>query len=119
MRQERYGRGRPKESFSTPPALRLTAAELGDSVRRVPGVGPARAASLAGAGIETLEDLLLYLPFRYEDRSSMRPIVGLEAGERCALEVTVERVRKVGRGRGARVEATVSDDGGSLQVVWF
>ena len=119
MRQERYGRGRPKESFSTPPALRLTVAELGDPVRRVPGVGPARAASLAGAGIETLEDLLLYLPFRYEDRSSMRPIVGLEAGERCALEVTVERVRKVGRGRGARVEATVSDDGGSLQVVWF
>ena len=82
MRQEGCGQGCPKESFSTPPAPRLTVAELGDPVRRVPGVGPARAASLAGAGIETLEDLLLYLPFRYEDRSSMRPIAGLEAGVR-------------------------------------
>ncbi len=95
------------------------AVELADPVSRVPGVGPARALSLAGAGIETLEDLLLYLPFRYEDRSSVRPIAGLQVGEKCALEVKVECVRRVGRGRGARVEATVSDDGGALQVVWF
>src|ERR1700726_727881 len=34
----------------------------------IKGVGPQRAELLAKRGIHTLEDLLTYLPFRYEDR---------------------------------------------------
>ena len=37
----------------------------------VKGVGPARAAMLETKGLKTVEDLLTYAPFRYEDRSSM------------------------------------------------
>ena len=94
-------------------------AELHDPVGRVPGVGPARTATLAAAGIETVEDLLLYLPFRYEDRSTTRPIDQVVSGDRCALEVVVDRIRRVGRGRDARVETDVSDASGVLPVVWF
>ena len=41
---------------------------LGTEVRMIKGVGPQRAELLAKRGIHTVEDLLLYLPFRYEDR---------------------------------------------------
>jgi len=41
---------------------------LSTEVRMIKGVGPQRAQLLAERGIYTLEDLLSYLPFRYEDR---------------------------------------------------
>ena len=41
---------------------------LSTEVRMIKGVGPQRAQLLAERGIYTLEDLLGYLPFRYEDR---------------------------------------------------
>ncbi|MBM7708560.1 ATP-dependent DNA helicase RecG [Enterococcus lemanii] len=41
--------------------------DLKDSIRQLSGVGDKRAENLATLGIETLEDLLSYYPFRYED----------------------------------------------------
>jgi ATP-dependent DNA helicase RecG len=41
---------------------------LTTEVRMIKGVGPQRAELLAKRGIYTFEDLLAYLPFRYEDR---------------------------------------------------
>ncbi len=41
---------------------------LTTEVRMIKGVGPQRAELLARRGIHTFEDLLSYLPFRYEDR---------------------------------------------------
>src|SRR5450432_1282767 len=41
---------------------------LATEVRMIKGVGPQRAELLAKRGLYTLEDLLTYLPFRYEDR---------------------------------------------------
>ncbi len=38
----------------------------------VKGVGPARAAMLEAKGLTTVEDLLAYVPFRYEDRSNVK-----------------------------------------------
>ncbi|GAX01116.1 ATP-dependent DNA helicase RecG [Secundilactobacillus silagei] len=40
---------------------------LSDSVTVLPGVGPKRVAALADLGITTIESLLTYYPFRYED----------------------------------------------------
>ena len=41
----------------------------------VKGVGPARAAMLDAKGLKTVEDLLTYAPFRYEDRSNVKQIL--------------------------------------------
>ena len=92
---------------------------LAEPVTAVPGVGPARAAGLAAAGVETVEDLLHHLPFRYEDRSRATPVAELVAGRRSAVFVEVERCRLVRRGRDSRVEARVGDASGSIGVVWF
>jgi len=46
----------------------------------VKGIGPARAAMLGAKGLVTVEDLLGYVPFRYEDRSNMKTIAQLAPG---------------------------------------
>ncbi|TKJ42270.1 ATP-dependent DNA helicase RecG [candidate division LCP-89 bacterium B3_LCP] len=94
---------------------------LDTEVQFVPGVGPGRARQLARIGIETLRDLLYYLPRRYLDRSLIVPINSLDLSNR---EVTV--VGKVAAfktiGGGAhrqRLEVRIVDDTGSLRAVWF
>jgi ATP-dependent DNA helicase RecG len=51
----------------------------------VKGVGPARAAMLEAKGLKTVEDLLLYAPFRYEDRSNVKTIRELAPGEMATV----------------------------------
>ena len=54
--------------------------DLQTPVQYLKGVGPRRAAELAGAGVQTVEDLLLTLPYRYEDRARLTPIRDLRTG---------------------------------------
>ena len=48
----------------------------------VKGVGPARAQQLEAKGLLTVEDLLTYPPFRYEDRTNVKPIARLHVTSR-------------------------------------
>jgi ATP-dependent DNA helicase RecG len=59
--------------------------ELSTPVQYVKGIGPRLAEILAERGISTVEDLLYYLPFRYEDRLNPRTIVELRPGEMASL----------------------------------
>ncbi len=59
--------------------------ELHTPVQYVKGVGPRLAEVLAGKGISTVEDLLYYLPFRYEDRVNPRRIGELRPGEMASV----------------------------------
>ncbi|AFG38263.1 ATP-dependent DNA helicase RecG [Spirochaeta africana] len=49
-------------------------AELGTSVTKLSGVGPAVAGDLHNLGVYTIRDLLLLLPRDYEDRQSLHPL---------------------------------------------
>jgi len=51
----------------------------------VKGVGPARAAMLEAKGLRVVEDLLTYAPFRYEDRTNVKPIRDLAPGEMATV----------------------------------
>ena len=59
--------------------------EPGTSVQYVKGIGPHRAAILANKGIHTVDDLLHYLPFRYEDRLNPRTVAELRPGEMATI----------------------------------
>ncbi len=91
------------------------------SLLGVRGVGEARARSLARLGIETLEDLLLHLPARYEDRRRFTPIGRLRDGVAAAVQGEVRRAGIVWitapRRRAFQVE--VSDGTGTLRARWF
>ena len=85
------------------------------------GVGPVRAAQLAGRGLATVEDLLYHLPFRYEDRRDVVPISQAEAGASASFTGRLTHLR-ASRIRGRRrhiLTATLTDDTGSLELVWF
>jgi ATP-dependent DNA helicase RecG len=89
-------------------------------VADLPGVGPKFAERLGRKGIASIEDLLLTLPLRYDDRRVISPIAALRAGESATVCATVERAQNLGgRGRLRRTIARVADDSGSIEVVWF
>lgn len=50
-------------------------------VQFLKGIGPRRSEMLSAHGIRTIEDLLDYVPFRYEDRTRFRQIQSLREGE--------------------------------------
>jgi ATP-dependent DNA helicase RecG len=88
----------------------------------VKGVGPARAEILDGKGLRTVEDLLFYPPFRYEDRSNIKVLKTLSPGEMATVLCQVHTVRASrfqARNLGL-FEVTFTDRaGGKLTGKWF
>jgi ATP-dependent DNA helicase RecG len=62
----------------------------------VKGIGPGRAEMLAAKGLTTVEDLLTYAPFRYEDRSNVKTIAELAPGEMATVMAEVKSSRLAG-----------------------
>ncbi len=87
------------------------------SLSRLKGVGEKRAALLRQKGFRTVEDLLLYLPMRYEKRGQIRPL-SEASGE---AEVVVEVLsRKWWKGRKHFIlEAEIRDESGHGKAIWF
>src|SRR5271157_1101175 len=71
---------------------------LDTPVMYVKGVGPKVAEMLALKGIQTAEDLLYHLPFRYEDRQNPRSLDELVPGETASVIADI-RVEQVPRAR--------------------
>ncbi len=86
------------------------------------GIGPARARDLASSGVETPLDLLLHLPFRYEDRSRLARIADLAPGSPAAtvggtvLSARLVRTRRPGF---TIFEAVLDDGTASARLVFF
>src|ERR1700690_96625 len=88
----------------------------------VKGVGPARAAMLEAKGLKTVEDLLVYAPFRYEDRSNVKPIRELAPGEMATglAEVSQTKLSGYQRRNLGLFTATFTDASHSmLNAKWF
>ena len=85
------------------------------------GVGPQRAATLASRGIYTVADLLLYLPFRYEDRIRFNQIAEITPGGTYTIDGTVADagIARFTRGRGAIFHLIIQDSTGSLACKFF
>src|ERR1700739_607664 len=91
------------------------------NVHMIKGVGPQRAELLPEPGIHTLEDLLGYLPFRYEDRLHFSQIRDVRPNHVFTLKDRVARGQAVRsmRGRAAIYHLLVQDDTGSLPCKFF
>jgi ATP-dependent DNA helicase RecG len=90
-------------------------------VKFLKGVGPVRAELLASRGIRTVEDLLYYTPFRYEDRSCLTRIRDLVPGQTATILARVlaaglTRTRKKGT---YLYELACTDSSGMLRCIWF
>jgi ATP-dependent DNA helicase RecG len=94
---------------------------LQTEVRMIKGVGPNRAELLAKRGIYTLEDLLNYLPFRYEDRIHFSKIKDIQPNNIYTIRARVMSGQAVrgNYGRNAIYHLLVQDDSGSLPCKFF
>ncbi len=89
------------------------------SVQYVKGIGPRLAELLAAKDIQTLDDLLHYLPFRYEDRLNPRGISELRPGE---MATVIAEVRTSGLFRTRRMpifQMTAGQGRTRLKCIWF
>jgi ATP-dependent DNA helicase RecG len=83
------------------------------------GVGPALARTLdERLGLRTVQDVLFYLPLRYEDRTRVVPIGTLRNGDRGVIEGEVQLAEIVFRRRRALL-VRIADGSGFLTLRFF
>src|SRR5256885_435684 len=96
------------------PPLQLTT-----EAQYVKGIGPRTALVLSEKGISNVEDLLYYLPYRYEDRLNPKTIAELRPGE---MATVIAEVRTSGLFRTRRspiFQMTAGQGRATLKCLWF
>jgi len=89
-------------------------------VQFLKGVGPVRAELLAARGIRTVEDLLYYTPFRYEDRARLTRIRDLVPGQTATIFAKVLTCGLMRTRSGVYIfDLAASDSSGMLRCKWF
>ncbi len=109
----------PSASPLTPEELDRRLKALATPLQFVKGIGPKLGERLAAKGLKTVEDVLYFLPIRYEDRRDVKKIRELTPGINA---VTSGEVLASGEARyGSRkvFEAAVGDGTGILKLKWF
>ncbi|MFF6998161.1 ATP-dependent DNA helicase RecG [Streptomyces sp. NPDC008313] len=90
-------------------------------------LGPATAKVMAEhLGLHTVGDLLHHYPRRYEERGQLTHLADLPMDEHVTVVAQVAEARlhtfsssKAPRGKGQRLEVTITDGSGRLQLVFF
>lgn len=99
---------------------RASSPHLQDPLQYVKGVGPRLAPLLAKLGLSTIEDLLWYVPRRWEDRSQFRPVREVREGEWATVRGRVVGASSAHPRPGLNVTRVLLDcDGGAVTLVWF
>ncbi len=94
---------------------------LSTSISELNRVGKTTARSLHRLGIYKVRDLLYWFPFRYEDFRRLVPIGDLHPGELVTIKGKIELLgnKRSWKRRTNITEGLVTDDTGSVRVVWF
>ncbi len=93
--------------------------ELSTPIKFVKRVGERVAEALAKRGVETVEDLLYHLPFRYEDRLNPLPISGLTGGAMASVIGEVRGTVLLKTRSMPLFEMTVGQGLSTVKCMWF
>ena len=92
---------------------------LSTSLEKVKGVGEKTGAQFTAAGLQTVGDLITFLPRAYEDFSHVTKLSEISPGK-VTIKARVEKIETRPVRRGMKVTtATLADDTGRVQAVWF
>ena len=88
-------------------------------LEQVKGVGPKIAIQLRTAGLETVGDIITFLPRRHDDFTGLAPIADLKPGK-VTIRARCESISTRPVRRGLRLTtAVLADDSGKLNAIWF
>jgi ATP-dependent DNA helicase RecG len=88
-------------------------------LEKIKGVGPKTGEQFAAAGLYTVGDLIDFLPRKHEDFSEVVKIADIHPGK-MTIKARCEKIATRPVRRGLRITtATLADDSGKLQAVWF
>ncbi len=92
-----------------------------DSTTSLKGVGPQKVKALEKLKIHTVGDFLSYYPRSYQDRSNRRQIDELTEGETALIRGRITLMVRGGYGYGRKknLKLLITDDSGSIEVVFF
>lgn len=95
--------------------------QLNSQISELNRVGQTTTKYLKKLGLETVQDLLFYLPYRYDDFSQARPISDLVVGETANVIGTIELIqnKRSFKTKKSLTEALISDESETLKVIWF
>jgi len=78
------------------------------------------ASRLEKLGIKNLGDFLFHIPFRYDDYSLISKIGETQAGETVTIKGVIEKIEnQYTRKFKSLQRATIKDDSGAINVLWF
>lgn len=85
------------------------------------GIGQKQSQLLAKLNLHTIEDLIYYFPHRYDDYSELKLIKDLVYGEEVTILAWVKSISTFTTRNKRRkiIQVVVSDNTGSLQLMWF
>lgn len=94
---------------------------LATKIEELYSVGRTYQKRLNRLGVFNVRDLLLYFPARYDDLSSVRPLVEARPGESATFKGKVLNIatRRAKNRRTIITEAAISDDTSTLKVIFF
>jgi ATP-dependent DNA helicase RecG len=117
----RIGMMGDSSTLCNPPPSRciIERVNLSTKLDQVKGVGPKTAEQLRAAGLETVGDVLTFLPMRHEDFTHVTRIADLQPGK-VTIKARCEKISTRPVRRGLRLTtAVLADDSGKLNAVWF
>ena len=92
---------------------------LSRPVQYLGGVGPRRAERFERLGVLTVRDLLYHVPHRYEDATTVAPIVSLKPGDDVSVIGHVVSKGVLPTRKGLRIfHAVLKDDTGLIECAW-
>ncbi len=95
--------------------------DLHSKITELHRVGKVNYKLLKKLGLETIQDLLFYFPFRYDDFSKSTAITDLKANTKVNIIGTIELIqnKRSARKRMYLTETLISDDSDTIKVIWF
>ncbi|MCP4411687.1 MAG: ATP-dependent DNA helicase RecG, partial [Gammaproteobacteria bacterium] len=88
------------------------------SLQHLKGVATKQSERLAKLGINNIQDLLLHLPLRYEDRTRLVSLDSLQPGMQCVVEGVIDSTNII-PGRRRMLLCRMRDDSGSIDLRFF
>ena len=111
-----------RRAESTPPAPSIGLPEnISSPTTIIQGIGQKQAELLNKLNLNTVEDMIYYFPRRYDDYSELKLIKDLQYGEEVTIIAYVKSINTfTSRDKRRKIiQAVVSDDTGTVQLMWF